>query len=78
MGRDFNGYIGTKADGYDRTHVGFGNGVINSREVSILDFVTAYDLVIVNSLFKKKEDHLVTFRSGATKTQTDYFLIKVV
>ena len=31
---------------------------------------------IVNSLFKKKEEHFVTFRSGSCKTQIDYFLIR--
>ena len=31
---------------------------------------------MVNSFFKKKEDHLVTFKSGSTKTQIDYFLTR--
>jgi len=35
-----------------------------------------FDLTIVNSLFKKKEEHLVTFRSGSCRTQIDYFLIR--
>jgi len=32
--------------------------------------------VIVNSIFKKKKDNLVTFRHGLTKTQIDYFLTR--
>ena len=36
----------------------------------------AYDLTIVNSLFKKKDDHLVTFRSGITKIQIHFVLIR--
>ena len=36
----------------------------------------AFDLTIVNSLFKKKEEHLVTFRTGSCRTQIDYFLIR--
>ena len=28
---------------------------------------------MVNSYFEKKEDHLVTFKSGSIKTQIDYF-----
>ena len=31
---------------------------------------------MVNSFFKKNEDHLVTFKSGAVKTQIDYFLTR--
>jgi len=42
----------------------------------VLDFAVAYKLLVVNSLFKKKEDHLVTFKSGSLKTQIDYFLAK--
>ena len=43
------------------------------EEASILDFVISYELVIVNSYFKKKEDHLMTFRTSNTKTQIDFF-----
>jgi len=32
---------------------------------------------VVNSFFKKNEDHLVIFKSGSIKTQIDYFLIRV-
>jgi len=42
----------------------------------VRDFAVAYDLLVVNSLFKKKEDHLVTFRSGSMRTQIDYFLTR--
>jgi len=42
----------------------------------VLDFVVAYELLVVNPLFKKKEDHLVTFKSGPIKTQIDYFLMR--
>jgi len=42
--------------------------------ISVLDFAVAFDLLVVNSLFKKKEDHLVTFKSSSCKTQIDYFL----
>jgi len=76
LGGDFNWHIGTKADRYDLTLGGFGYGERNRGEVTILDFIGAFDLTIVNSVFKKKEDHLVTFRSGFTKTQIDYFRIR--
>ena len=72
---DSNGHIGDKANGYDRTHGGFGFGERNSGGVAILNFAVAFDLSIINSLFKKRESHLVTFRSGSSKTQIDYFLV---
>jgi len=42
----------------------------------VLDFAVAYELLVVNSYFNKKEDHLVTFKSGSLKTPIDYFLMK--
>jgi len=42
----------------------------------VLDFAVAFDLLVVNSFFKKKEDHLVTFKSGSCRTQIDYFLMR--
>jgi len=42
----------------------------------VLDFAVAYELVVVNSFFKKKENHLVTFKSGSLKTQINYFLLR--
>ena len=44
--------------------------------VSVLDFAVAYELLVVNSCFKKKEDHLVTFKSVSLKTQIDFFLMR--
>jgi len=74
IGGDFNGHIGVELDGHDMVHGGFGCGERNNGGVSILDFAVAYELLV--AYFKKKEDQLVTFKSGATKTQIDYFLIK--
>jgi len=64
------------SDGYDTAHGGYDYGQRNNGGVSILDFAVAYDLLVVNSYFKKKEDHLVTFKTGSIKTQIDYFLIR--
>jgi len=76
IGGDFNGHIRRIGDGYETVHGGFGYGEKNNGEVSILDFAVAYELSIVNSYFKK-EDHLISFNSGNTKTQIDLFLMRV-
>jgi len=73
---DFNGHIGRRGDGYETVHGGFGFSKRNSGEMSILDFAVAYDLAIVNSYFKKKKEHLITFKSGSTRTQIDYLLMR--
>jgi len=68
IGGNFNGHIGVDVGGYVTAHGGFGSGERNNGWVSVLDFAVAYDLLVVNSFFKKKEDHLVTFRSGSVRT----------
>jgi len=76
IGGDFNGHIGVDSDGYDTVHGDIGFEERNNGGVSVLDFAVAYELLVVNSYFKKKEDHLVTFKSGSLETQIDYFLIR--
>lgn len=76
IGGDFNGHIGAAFKGYDDVHGGFGFGVRNGGGTSLLNFAKAFDLVIANSSFLKKEEHLVTFQSSAAKTQIDYLLFR--
>nr|GEU46357.1 hypothetical protein [Tanacetum cinerariifolium] len=45
----------------------------NEEGRTILEFATAYDLVVANS-FKKSDPHLITFQSGGHSTQIDYLL----
>nr|XP_016443449.1 PREDICTED: uncharacterized protein LOC107768808 [Nicotiana tabacum] len=72
---DFNGHIGAAAGGYDDVHVGFSFGDRNIGGTSLLDFATAFELVIANSSFQNKEEHLVNFQSSVAKTQIDYLLL---
>ncbi|XP_059302057.1 uncharacterized protein LOC132053987 [Lycium ferocissimum] len=59
IGGDFNGHIGSVSRGYDEVHGGFGFGDRNGGGVSLLDFPKAFGLVIANSCFPKKEEHLI-------------------
>nr|XP_016468857.1 PREDICTED: craniofacial development protein 2-like [Nicotiana tabacum] len=59
IGGDFNGHIGVTSGGYDNIHDGFGLGVRNGGGTSLLDCAKAFDLVIANSYFPKREEHLV-------------------
>ncbi|XP_009800855.1 uncharacterized protein [Nicotiana sylvestris] len=67
IGRDFNAHIGASARGYDDVHGGYGFGDMNERGNSLLDFARAFDLVIANSSFPKREEHLVTFQNSMGK-----------
>lgn len=76
LGGDFNGHIGERSDGYPGAHGGFGFGVRNVGGSALLEFATALDLVIVNSVFQKRAEHLITFSSGGLNTQIDYLLMR--
>ncbi|XP_009776831.1 uncharacterized protein [Nicotiana sylvestris] len=76
IGGDFNGHIGSSAGGYGEVHGGFGFSDRNGGGTSLLDFARAFELVIVNSMFPKREEHLVTFRIMVVRTQIDYLILR--
>ena len=57
-------------------HGGYGFGDRNKASVSILDFAVAYDLILANTYFKKRDEHLITFKNRSNKSQIDFFLIR--
>ncbi|XP_070013701.1 uncharacterized protein [Nicotiana sylvestris] len=75
IGGDFNGHIGSSAGSYTEAHGGFGFGEQNGGGTSLLDFAKAFELLIANSSFLKREEHLVTFQSSVAKTHIDYLLL---
>ena len=42
----------------------------------VVDFGKIMNLVIVNTYFKKKDEHSVTYKSGRKSTQVDYVMCK--
>ncbi|XP_019231565.1 PREDICTED: craniofacial development protein 2-like [Nicotiana attenuata] len=76
IGGDFNGHIGSTTGGYGEVHGGFSFGERNGGGTSLLDFAKAFGLVIANSSFSKREEHLVTFQNAMAKTQIDYLLLR--
>ncbi|XP_070032764.1 uncharacterized protein [Nicotiana tomentosiformis] len=75
-GGDFNGHTGKTAEGYNEVHDGFNFGDRNEGGTSLLDLAKAFDLMIANSSFQKKEEHLVTFQSTTTRTQIDDLFLR--
>ena len=61
---DLNGHVGTTSAGFEAVHEGFGYGSRNQEGDEVLDFAVAFDLMIANTFFRKRESHLVTFSSG--------------
>ena len=75
-GGDWNGHVGVSADGFEEVHGGFGFGERNEEGDRLLEFAVAHDLVIGNTIFKKRDSHLITFQSGDHNTQIDYVLFR--
>jgi hypothetical protein len=76
IGGDLNGHVGVTNAGYERAHGGFGYGGRNQDGEDVLNFALAYDLLIANTLFRKRESHLVTFQSGQHSSQIDFIVAR--
>ena len=74
IGGDLNGHVGATNVGFERVHGGFGYGSRSQEGEDVLNFASAYDLLTANTLFRKRESHLVTFRSGQHSSQIDFIL----
>ncbi|XP_042481018.1 uncharacterized protein LOC122061669 [Macadamia integrifolia] len=64
IGGDLNGHVGKDCRGYEEIHGGFGVRERNVEGILVLDFATSYDFCIANTFFEKREEHLITDKSG--------------
>jgi hypothetical protein len=76
IGGDLNGHVGSTRVGFEGVHRGFRYGSRNQEKEGILNFALAYDLIIANTLFRKRVSHLVTFSSGQHCSQIDFILTR--
>ncbi|KAM1225087.1 hypothetical protein ACFX2G_044844 [Malus domestica] len=76
IGGDLNGHVGRETGNYGGFHGGHGFGERNEDGEAILDFAMAYDLFLANTFFKKIEEHVITYKSGSSKTQIDFLLMR--
>ena len=54
----------------------YGTGTRNKEGSMVVDFGKRMDLAIVNTYFKKKDEHRVTYKSGGKSTQVDYMMCR--
>ena len=76
IGGDLNRHVGKNCDRYDGVHGGYGYGVTNVEGEKILEFADAWEMVVVNTLFKKDKNKLITYRSGTADTTVDHVLVR--
>ena len=86
MRGNLNGHVGREGNDYREIHGGYGFrkinnggygfGKINNEDKSILDFSMTYELIITNTMFKKWDEHLITYKNVTSSSQIDYFLMR--
>jgi hypothetical protein len=76
IGGNLNGHVGSTKVGFDGVHEDFGYGSRNQEGKRILKFALAFDLIVANTLLRKRVSHLVTFSSGQYCSQFDFIFTK--
>ena len=72
IGADLNGHVGEGNTGDERVMGGkYGVRERNEEGQRIVDFAKRMDMAVLNTYFKKKEEHRVTYQSGGRRTQVD-------
>jgi hypothetical protein len=76
IGGDLNRHVGSTRVGFDRINEGFEYESRNQEGKGIFNFPLVYDLIVANTLFRKRVSHLVTFSSGQHCSQIDFILAR--
>ena len=72
---DFNGHVGRREKG-GTSYGRHGYGKTNEDGQRLVEMAERHDLVIMNTMFKKKKNKLVTYYSGGSISQIDYMLTR--
>jgi hypothetical protein len=73
---DINEHVGSTRVDFNGVHEGFRYGSRNKEGEGILNFALTYDLIITNTLFRKRFSHLVIFSSDQHCSQIDFILTR--
>ena len=76
LGAYLNGHVGEGNIGDEKIMGRYGAGTRNKEGSMVVDFGKRMDLAIVNTYFKKKDEHRVTYKSGGKSTQVDYVMCR--
>ena len=76
LGADLNGHVGEVNIGNKGIMGRYGAGTRNKEGSMVVEFGKRMDLAIVNTYFKKKDEHRVTYKSGGKSTQVDYVMCR--
>ena len=68
LGLDLNGHVGEGNIGDEKIMGRYGAGTRNKEGSMVVDFGKRMNLAIVNTYFKKKDEHRVMYKSGGKST----------
>ena len=71
---DMNDHVVARNTNYEGVHGNHDYGVLNNKVIRLLDFCVTNDLILVNTWFIKKEQHIKTYKSGETQSQIDFIM----
>ena len=76
LGADLNGHVDEGNIGDEEIMGRYGAGTKNMEISMVVEFGKKMDLTIINTYFKKKDEHRVTYKSGRKSTQVDYVMCR--
>jgi len=76
IGGDLNGHVGKDRNSFEDVMGIDGYGERNADGEIILEICQSRQLKILNTMFKKKDRHKITYKSGNKETQVDYILAR--
>ena len=76
LGADLNGHVSEGNIGDEEIMGRYSAGTRNKEGSMVVDFGKRIDLAIVNTYFKKKDEHRVMYKSGRKSTQVDYVMCR--
>ena len=74
IGADFNGHVGEGNCGDEKVLGKHGFKQRNEEGQMIVDFAKRMELGVINTYFRKKDEHKITYKSGGRSTQVDYMM----
>ena len=76
LGADLNEHVGEGNIGDKEIMERYGAGTRNKEGSMIVNFAKRMNLAIVNTYFKKKHEHRMTYKSGKKSTQVNYVMCR--
>ena len=76
LGSHLNGHVGKGNIGAEEIMGRYGAATRNKEGSMVVELAKRMDLAIVNTYFKKKDEHRVTYKSGRKSTQVDYVMCR--